>query len=167
MHAEWFGDSYDIVKRFFIRVLREAGYQVYVDPMFTGDWKEIEESFYAFLGAKPMSHTFLPKGNKVLLLDPDTGIGQRKTKQHVTLDRIVRELDTYDVVFSFDQSFSRGIPSDLQMGEKLQRLNSLGAYGFYYDSHAKFLFSAKSVDKLNGLRSLFAATGLPSTRLWG
>ena len=36
MNPKWFGDSFDIVKWFFIANIRETGYQVFVDPMLTG-----------------------------------------------------------------------------------------------------------------------------------
>ena len=35
MNPRLFGDSFDIVKRFFIKILKDAGYEVYVEPMFT------------------------------------------------------------------------------------------------------------------------------------
>jgi len=31
MKSDWFGDSYDIVKRFFVAELRALGYTVYLD----------------------------------------------------------------------------------------------------------------------------------------
>lgn len=51
MNPKWFGDSFDIVKRYFVGVLKDAGFNVYVDPMFTGDGQVIENEFHAFVGA--------------------------------------------------------------------------------------------------------------------
>ena len=46
MKLDWFGDSYDIVKRFFVEVLSGLGYAVYVDPMPTGDWTPSETAVW-------------------------------------------------------------------------------------------------------------------------
>lgn len=45
MRPEFFGDSYDIVKRFFCETLRSLGDTVYIDPLFTGDWSGQETIF--------------------------------------------------------------------------------------------------------------------------
>jgi hypothetical protein len=42
VNREWFGDSYDIVNRFFINALHSLDYSAYVDPMPTGDWGSTE-----------------------------------------------------------------------------------------------------------------------------
>ena len=60
MNAKWFGDSFDIVKKFFLRHLREDGYVVYVDPMFTGRWQGLERRFYQFLGAEHVKMVTCP-----------------------------------------------------------------------------------------------------------
>jgi hypothetical protein len=73
MNPNWFGDSYDIVKRFFLDVLRSLGYAVYVDPMPSGDWTSIEPEFLKFLGAQHLREAERSR-DSALLLDPDTGI---------------------------------------------------------------------------------------------
>lgn len=130
MNPDWFGDSFDIVKRFFVSVLRCAGYSVYVD-----------------------------------LLDPDTGIGKKPSAQHITIETIAQNLAHHDVVFSFDQSFSRTRTPLEQMKEKLEALAIYGVHGFYYDSHARFLFAAKSRDAIEEVRKALLAAGLPRKRL--
>jgi hypothetical protein len=83
LNPQWFGDSFDIVKRFFVENLNALGYHVVVDPMLTGDWNGLEHDFYHFLKAYPLTDK---SGSKsALLLDPDTGIGIKKSKQHVTV----------------------------------------------------------------------------------
>ena len=119
MNSKWFGDSFDIVKRFFIGNIREMGYQVFVAPMFTGEWNGLENKFYDFLGASPLESLATPNGKTALLLDPDTGIGLNPTKQHVTVRMIVNYLQEHEIVFSFDQSFSRGGDALEQMDKKL------------------------------------------------
>ena len=165
MNSQYFGDSFDIVKRFFIGNIREMGYQVFVDPMFTGEWNGLENKFYDFLGAAPLESLATSSGKTALLLDPDTGIGLNPTKQHVTVRMIVNYLQEHEIVFSFDQSFSRGGDALKKMREKLSLLKQEGAAGFYYNSHACFLFSAKSPEVLANLKRHLVTTGLPEKRL--
>ena len=166
MNPAWFGDSYDIVKRFFVDVLKRTGYSVTVDPMFTGTWQQIEEPFHRFIGAEQLSDAEWLRSRTVLLLDPDTGVGANATRRHVTLGRIVEELERFEIVFSFDQSFSRGQSAEEKMSEKLDGLRKKGAYGFYYNSHAKFLFAARQPNELAPVKDAFVATGLPEARFW-
>jgi hypothetical protein len=163
MNPQWFGDSFDIVKRFFVENLNEIGYHVVVDPMLTGEWNGVEHDFYKFLKAYPLTDKFI--GKTALLLDPDTGIGKKKTHQHVTINCIVEQLSKHELVFSFDQSFSRGGSAIEKMQEKLSLLSETGNCGFYYDSHARFLFAAKSIESLNQLEQKLLHSGLPSSRL--
>ena len=169
MNYQWFGDSFDIVKRFFIGNIREMGYQVFVDPMFTDEWNGLENKFYDFLGAAPLPLESLAtsSGKTALLLDPDTGIGLNPTKQHVTVRMIVKYLQEHEIVFSFDKSFSHS--SDAlkleKIREKLSLLKKEGAAGFYYNSHACFLFSAKLPEVLANLKRHLVTAGLPEKRL--
>ena len=48
--ADFLGDSYDLVKRFFILALQALGYAVAIDPMVTGDWMGGEQDFHRLLG---------------------------------------------------------------------------------------------------------------------
>lgn len=163
MNPQWFGDSFDIVKRFFVENLSVIGYRVVVDPMLTGEWNGLEHNFYKFLKAHPLAEKSNAKS--ALLLDPDTGVGRNKSKQHVTIKCIADHLLHHDVVFSFDQSFSRGGSATGEIKEKLVLLHESGNHGFYYDSHARFLFAAKSVETLNQVEQQLLSTGLPSSRL--
>ena len=163
MNPQWFGDSFDIVKRFFVERLNEIGYHVVVDPMLTGEWNGLEHSFYAFLKAQPLTENI--EGKSALLLDPDTGIGKKKTKQHVTIKCIADKLSKHDVVFSFDQSFSRGGSATEKIKEKLRLLKETENHGFYYDSHARFLFAANSIENLKQLEKQLLHSGLPASRL--
>ena len=104
MNPKWVGDSYDIVKRFFAEQLNEIGYRVVVDPMLTGKWDGLEDQFYKFLNVNPSSEK--SDGKSALLLDPDTGVGRKRTKKHITIEDIADQLLQYEIVFAFDQSFS-------------------------------------------------------------
>src|SRR5256885_17070024 len=101
MNPTYLGDSYDIVKRFFCGVLRELGYAVYVDPMFTGDRKGPESAFYTFLCAKPFGPPTSDQSPSALLIDPDTGINDRGSDQHATFDRLEPELSNHSIGFAF------------------------------------------------------------------
>jgi hypothetical protein len=164
MNPQWFGDSFDIVKRFFIDNIREMGYQVFIDPMLTGEWNRLENKFYDFIGAVPLKNLPTSSGRTALFLDPDKGIAPKQTKQHVTIRKIIDYLQKHEIVFSFDQSFSRGVNASEQMRKKLSLLKKEGAAGFYYDSHARFLFSAKSQKVLTNLKHHLVAVGLPKER---
>lgn len=163
MNPRWFGDSFDIVKRFFIENLNAIGYHVVVDPMFTGEWHGLEHEFYQFLTGHPVTEK--RNSRSALLFDPDTGIGKKKSKRHVTIECIAEQLLNHDVVFSFDQSFSRGESASDKIREKLSLLHETGNYGFYYDSHARFLFAAKSIETLAEIEKQLMESGLPASRL--
>ncbi len=164
MNRDWFGDSYDIVKRFFVGELRSLGYVVYVDPMPSGEWESVEPAFLEFLGALHVRDA-QPSGQSALLLDPDTGISDRRSLAHASTERIARHLDQHEIVFAFDQSISRGAAPLPQLQAKLLQLSEHGAHGFYYDSHARFLFSSLSAHKLSAVREALLKAGLPAHRL--
>ena len=165
MNPSWFGDSYDIVKRFFVAQLNIAGYKVYVDPMFTGKWDGMADKFFKLLGAASMETFEAGCEKSALLLDPDTGVGKSRSHRHVTISDIVERLQDYEVVFAFDQSFSRDRNPTEQMQEKLSLLSDLGAFGFFYDSHARFLFSTRTAADRQSVINIFLAVGLPKIRL--
>ena len=167
MKSQYFGDSYDIVKRFFIGSIRKMGYQIFVHPMFTDEWDEFEKNkFYDFLGVANLESLGASNDKTALFLDPDTGIGTKPTKRHITITTIIEYLQEHEIVFSFDQSFSYSIDTvKLQkMREKLSSLKKEGAVGFYYDSHACFLFLAKSPEVLANIKNHLLTTGLPGKR---
>jgi hypothetical protein len=164
MNPDFLGDSFDIVKRFFIENIKSLGYQVFVDPMFTGEWTGLDRQFYKLVGAVPLGNFVKTGGRTALLLDPDTGIREKRSKGHITMDILVRHLQQHEIVFSFDQSFSRAGEPIVEIKRKLNTLQSLGAVGFYYDSHARFLFAAKSREALMEIEQKLLDTGLPERR---
>jgi len=162
MNPKWFGDSFDIVKRFFAYSLRDLDYEVYIDPMLTGAWDGDEERLYRFLGMRPVEE--YEGFESALFLDPDTGIRATASVKHTTIANIFDLLGTHEIVFSFDQSFSRGDGPLPQMQAKLARLSELGASGFYFDSHARFLFASLESVRLNAIQSRLETLGLPTSR---
>ena len=165
VNREWFGDSYDIVKRFFIDALHALGYAVYVDPMPTGEWTSTEPNFLRFLRTQHVRDA-VPSRDSALLLDPDTGISTAaSSRRHASVATIVSHLKHHTIVFAFDQSFSRGLAPWPQIQHKLSRVHGVGAHAFYYDSHARFLFASYSSAKLWAFRETLIAIGLPAHRL--
>jgi len=163
MNRDWFGDSNDIAKRFFVGELRTMGYSVCVDPMPSGDWEPIESEYLRFLDVAH-AREFTPTEPSALLVDPDTGIAERRSRAHASIARIVTDLSRHEIVFVFDQSFSRGLAPAPQLQAKLRQVHEHGAHGFYYNSHARFLFASLSRDKLVAVREAFLKTGLPQYR---
>ena len=165
MNSKWFGDSYDIVKKFFVDTLKDIGYEVYIDPMFTGDWNGKEQHFINFIDAKINNDFENPARKSALLVDPDTGIKEEASQKHIEFKAIIKRLEKYEIVFAFDQSFSRSKSSDEQMHKKLLFLKKLGGNSLYYDSHTKFLFASKKMKAVNSIRDRLIEIGIPSTRL--
>ena len=165
MNPLWFGDSYDLVKRFFAEAVRSLGYAVYIEPMLTGEWDGREDQLLRLLQVQHVRDHVSSNERSALLIDPDTGISERSSPKHVSLGRIVEHLVTHDLIFAFDQSFSRIGDADAVMRSKLERLNVCGAAGFYYNSHARFLFAASSWEPLAALQARLRESGLPTSRL--
>ncbi|WP_242512299.1 hypothetical protein [Pseudolysobacter antarcticus] len=172
MNIQYVGDSYDIVKRFFCEALRALKYTVYIDPMSTDEWKSSDtRSFYKFLGVQHADACDKPGRRTALLFDPDTGLSEKKSKKHLSFVRLeqalVEQSLAHGIVFVFDQSFSRG--SDLEkqkkMRHKLDLLNKGKCFGFYYNSHASFLFASSKESHLLALQRHLKKLGLPEFRI--
>jgi hypothetical protein len=134
--------------------------------MFTGAWEGRErEEFYSLIGIA-IDATAPPRsGRTALFVDPDTGIKQKGSKQHVSFDRLAMEASSHALVFSFDQSFSRQAKPIEAMQGKLSALKERGCHAMYYDSHARFLFVSKHEQPLRELRAHLVSLGLPTWRL--
>lgn len=165
MNRDYFGDSYDLVKRFFCRELQSLGYVVVIDPMFTGTWGTDKRKFFRLISAEPKGKSNAASPRSALFLDPDTGVHERGSKRHVTLRRVADEASKHEVVFSFDQSFAYGADATAAMRKKLETLKSLGCHAMYYDSHARFLFASRTPMPLRALCAHLTSLGLPGSRL--
>ena len=184
MKLQYFGDSYDIVKKALIAWLGEFGDWA-AHPMFTEAVShERIEMFSRFLGARLLSTEILtPKTDRAtylapcqsvgnLFLDPDTGVRLQARDDAKSVDYVFgQELVVLSrarpmaLTMVFDQSYSRGDQKS-QIQEKLSSLGSQGVHGFAYCSHAPFLIlsvDAKLVRR--AYSSLLKASGLPSWRL--
>lgn len=165
MNPEWFGDSYDIVKRFLSAELQRVGFRVYADPMLTGEWPDGAAAFLAFIGAEEAGEAPRTGQDAALFIDPDTGVREKGSARHCSIGYMVRQTEKFSLVFAFDQSFSRSESAKSQMEHKLAQLRDMGMHGFYYDSHARFLFVARERLHLSKTRGALVATGLPEGRL--
>jgi len=169
MNPSKLGDSYDIVKRFFCDVLRAQGYDVFIDPMFTGTWNQHNKClFYQFLGAKNVSDHRPGRRSNAILVDPDTGVWERNTDRqgtHISFNKIAELCQCYRVVFVFDQSFARNRLRSDQIRDKLHALRNQHCSALYYDSHACFLLASCSLKSIRQLRGRLVRLGLPENRL--
>jgi hypothetical protein len=165
MNPLYVGDSYDLVKRFFGQELGKLGYEVAVDPRFTGEWSGREASFFRLIGARHVQDLVTPNARRALLIDPDTGINAAGGPKHVSFDQIRKAADEHEMVFVFDQSFSRQHDPAEVMFTKLAELSRTGLHAMYYDSHAHFAFASKDGSAINELHRHLVSTGLPESRL--
>lgn len=167
MNPEFFGDSYDIVKRFFCGALRELGYQIEARPLFTGDWAGGETAFLQFIGARTAAEVNRDHPLRALFMDPDTGLSARPSDRHITFSDIAAAAAEYELVFAFDQSFSRGAEPIPAIEAKRSQLRGFGLHSLYYDSHARFVFAASSREVVTTVGTHLMTLGLPSCRLIG
>ena len=123
-----------------------------------------EEDFHRLLGLKSTRPPEDRTMKRCLFLDPDTGLNERGGKQHASLERIAREAQEHDLVFAFDQSFSRQASPQEVMRKKMKLLAQHAVHSLYYDSHARFLFASRHEVPLQELLSHLIQVGMPRTR---
>lgn len=165
MNPKFVGDSYDLVKRFFATELASLNYAVSIEPMFTGDWGDSKSGFHRLIGMASDRKPSGVKQRRALFFDPDTGVNESGGKRHVSFARLVDAADTYDLVVSFDQAFSRRDEPSRAMRAKLAHLQRLGCCAMYYDSHARFLFASRDAGCVDRWRDHLVSLGLPKRRL--
>ena len=102
VNPKWFGDSYDIVKRFFVGVLNDLGCRVYVDPMCTVDWKGIENQFHQFLGTVSIQD-YVSEGERTVFR-----LAQREVSKHRRVVPIRRKRCRKSLASSRTESLRRG-----------------------------------------------------------
>ena len=170
MKWAFLGDSYDAVKRMWGDMLADWA-PLYAEPRFIPG-NDLKQAFTR-LTRIPMLQGE-PAHPYSILNDPDTGIrlpgeqNQQEGRTHVTIETIAEQLrHGARCVVTFDQSDYRR--SNLSLGEqhrmKLRFLSRKGGHGFYYVSHAPFLFAAPDAVALRQLRRILADAGLPDKRI--
>jgi hypothetical protein len=183
MREHYFGDSYDIVKRFLLQSLAPAK-EWAVLPMFT---HEVSPNFVpeyeTFLQARVASADLLTASadrtsyfaasalGKHVFLDPDTGIRleplRRSNAASYVLASEVVELCVHDperLVVVFDQSLPRS-GTKYAICKKLAYFHQKGLSGFAYVSHSCFVVLSAGAAGCSAARANLIATGLPSDRI--
>jgi hypothetical protein len=184
MKLNFFGDSYDIVKKSLISWLGEFG-SWSAHPMFTEPTIPDEAALFArFLGTPLVStETLTPNTDRAayfmscrgagnLFLDLDTGVRLEplrglKSVNYVFGNELVdlSKARTGALTLVFDQSFSRGSQTP-HIQKKLAFFRSHGVYGFAYSSHAPFLILSSASEVVDHARvKVLEVSGLPSWRL--
>ncbi len=166
MNRKFLGDSYDVVKRYFVEQLRKLGYRVLVDPRSRGDWGDEEELFLKFLNVERVGGAIDEYAETTaLFIDPDTGVSEKSGAAHASYSELGAACSRHALVFAFDQSFSRGGDKLSKMHEKMKSMNNVGCHAMYYSSHAAFLFVSRDSARLHALKLALLESGLPEGRL--
>ncbi len=184
MKLDFFGDSYDIVKKSLIAWLSKFGTWS-AHPMFTEPVNPDQaRSFSRFLGAHLISDEVLtPQTDRTqyfsrcgtagnLFLDPNTGVRLSprqglKSVNYVFGPEVVEwsRARTDSLTLVFDQSYSRGSQAN-NIFQKLGFFASHKVSGFAYSSHAPFLVLSADPELTRRAReTLLEVSGLPATRL--
>ena len=169
MKRDYLGDSYDAVKRLWQQVLADVA-PLYAEPRFLA--KDLREDFTRLTGIRVLITQI--SGQYSILNDPDTGIrlpseaNQEEGRKHITIATIAKQLREQGprCVVTFDQSNYRHLalkPAE-QRQAKLRSLRENGFVGFYYVSHAPFLFAFNSIESLQEVKARLVSAGIPANR---
>ena len=78
---------------------------------------------------------------------------------------VIDEGTTSTRAIVFDQSFDRSKSKLEETREKLLEIHRAGGHGFYYNSHASFLFASKDPKSIRAIKERLVESGLPTRRL--
>jgi hypothetical protein len=169
MKRAFLGDSYDAVKRMWQEMLASWA-PLYAEPRFIPD--DLQQEFTRLTKIPIFSGR--PSMPFAILNDPDTGIrlpgeqNQKEGRSHITIETIVGQLrQGAQCIITFDQSDYRqsNLSLDEQHQTKLRFLARKGGHGFYYVSHAPFLFAVPNAIALGQIQKILRDAGLPGNRL--
>lgn len=185
MRLQYFGDSYDIVKKSLIGWLK--GYGAWVThPMFTEEFKSKDAAAFSGLLETPLLsvEVLTPQTNREeyfsscqkaghLFLDPDTGVRLepcrgKKSANFVFGSELVEWCSHRPKALTliFDQSYSRQFRKEILLRKKLEYFADNNIFGFAYDSHATFLLLGSDPELVKTAREkLLEVSGLPAHRL--
>jgi len=185
MKWEFFGDSYDVVKRFMLRSVAPLPTEWAAFPMFSDEASSEQiEAYQSFLGVRVVSserltavtnrmhHLTAMEHHRHIFIDPDKGIrlgplnGIRRV-QYVFASELVAlcHADTQRLLVIFDQSYSRCSDQKPHIETKLAAFHETGIFGFAYNSHACFVFLSGSKSVCNKAKENLLASGLPNSRI--
>jgi hypothetical protein len=170
MKRAYLGDSYDAVKRLWQELLAPTA-PLFAEPRFIP--AELQLDFTRLTGIPILSSQ--PPGVFSILNDPDTGIrlpgeeNQSESRTHISISTVLEQLQRLQprCVITFDQSDYRHghLARDEQRRAKIASLSEAGASGFYYVSHAPFLFAFSTSAALREIHELLIHAGIPANRL--
>lgn len=168
MHEKYLGDSFDILKRFWVEVLSPAATML-AHPDFIP--KDLQRRFTQLTGAEIYDPSTPTTSTYSLLIDPNTGIplpsgkNQNTRISHAPISFIASVFEDSQLSFiaCYDQSKSRQTDLTLmdQLDAKRRQLLQHDIYSFYYVSHAPFLFASRSSGTLKSIRKLLIEAGIP------
>lgn len=167
---DFLGDSYDLVKSFWHRVLAEWA-PLFADPRFIPD--DLRADYSRLTGIKMLPVPPIERFS--IINDPDVGIrlpgeeNQGEGCTHTTMSGINIQLEELGpkCIITFDQSNYRhsGYTLGQQHRAKLEELRRRLKYGFYYVSHALFLFAFKNQGDMQHVRTIVVNTGIPASKI--
>lgn len=168
MHEQYLGDSFDILKRFWVDLLSPAAPMLAHSRFIPAD---LQPRYTQLTGATIYDPTNTMTSAYSLLLDPHTGIplpdaaNQRLRVSHAPIDFIASLFDDPNLSFiaCYDQTARRQADLSLvyQLNAKRTQLLTHDIPSFYYVSHAPFLFASRSADTLNSIRQRMLDAGIP------
>ena len=184
MRMRYFGDSYDIVKRFLPHTIDPEGSWA-AFPMFTdSDSQRIAAGYEAFLGVRVIrsdtiqvdtvrrEHFEISPHEHRLFVDPNTGIRMgpptkaKSSPDYVFSEELIRlcVAEPQRLVVVFDQSHPRGAERE-SLRRKLEAFQHQGLHGFAYSSHAGFVVLSAPEQVLTAARNRLTLSGLPGERI--
>jgi hypothetical protein len=169
MHEQYLGDSFDILKRFWVHLLSPTA-SMLAHPRFIP--RDLQIRFTQLTGAPIFDPNSPPRTAYSLLLDPHTGIplpqavNQNLRVSHAPIDFIASLFNDSALAFiaCFDQTTKRepGISLVDQLDRKREQLLTHKISSFYYVSHAPFLFASRSPETLTAIRQSMIDAGIPT-----
>jgi len=194
MHRDYFGDSYDYLKRFLLGLAPEKSRRIAL-PMLPENQgsQEFLASYAKFLNAEvpPCAIAAVPKferqdwvkniqnwiqesGNSRvwLLVDTCTGLCLGTTggsKKHFLMDDFVQlvKFSEVSVAICYDQAFRRADREKRikEAHKKLSELRKKGVWGLYYMSHASFLIASEHKSEFQKICDYLSLFDFPEGRL--
>jgi len=183
MRMDYFGDSYDIVKKFLVKSIAPNAEWITL-PMFTHevnnkDIKSIEQFLHVRVIFKVKVTTTTDRdkyfagsaNHQHIFIDPDTGISLKKiygknSTNYVFGPELVSicEQNPERLLLIFDKSVPRG-NEDESVGRKLEYFREHNLFCFAYKSHACFMVLSLSNSVCKKAYNNLINANLPSSRL--
>ena len=168
MHEKYLGDSFDILKRFWVDLLSPTATMLAHSRFIPAD---LRPRFTQLTGAAIYDPADAMTSGYSLLLDPHTGIplpdavDQDLCVSHAPIDFIASLFDDPHLSFvaCYDQTVKRKADFSLvdQLDAKRTQLLTHDIPSFYYVSHAPFLFASRSRATLHSIRQCMIDAGIP------